>query len=415
MNDAKGSTVAHRGLTIGIIACAVVAVVGIALWMVQLSGGMIQTGMRNLDSWGFYITLFMFFVGLSAGGLIISSIPNAFGMKGFGDISRVAIWTSICCTCVAIGFVVVDLGGPLRLWELFVYSNLSSPLMWDIIVLSTYLILSIVYLWAYRREDEGKMSHTAIRVISIIALVVAVGVHTVTAWIFSLSAAHEFWHTALMGPWFVASALDCGTALVLVVVIALQKAGRLSIERSSMVNLAKMLAVFTCVDLYFFACDLLTSGFPGGEGADVVAMLVTGPLAPFFWTQIACMVLACVILFSICFSVVLFFVRRKHYTLEPGPLPFSRAEKAHACFTSPWVWVLLVGGFQIPNIEFADVANQMTITHWDSGMSLLGYQGLVYWPTPLEFGVAAGVVALGGFLLLLGLKYLPLHLKEKAA
>ena len=214
MNDAKGSTVAHRGLTIGIIACAVVAVVGIALWMVQLSGGMIQTGMRNLDSWGFYITLFMFFVGLSAGGLIISSIPNAFGMKGFGDISRVAIWTSICCTCVAIGFVVVDLGGPLRLWELFVYSNLSSPLMWDIIVLSTYLILSIVYLWAYRREDEGKMSHTAIRVISIIALVVAVGVHTVTAWIFSLSAAHEFWHTALMGPWFVASALDCGTALV---------------------------------------------------------------------------------------------------------------------------------------------------------------------------------------------------------
>ena len=84
MNDAKGSAASHRGLTVGIIACAVVAVIGVALWMVQLSGGMIQTGMRNLDSWGFYITLFMFFVGLSAGGLIISSIPNAFGMKGFG-------------------------------------------------------------------------------------------------------------------------------------------------------------------------------------------------------------------------------------------------------------------------------------------------------------------------------------------
>ena len=341
MNDAKGSTVAHRGLTIGIIACAVVAVVGIALWMVQLSGGMIQTGMRNLDSWGFYITLFMFFVGLSAGGLIISSIPNAFGMKGFGDISRVAIWTSICCTCVAIGFVVVDLGGPLRLWELFVYSNLSSPLMWDIIVLSTYLILSIVYLWAYRREDEGKMSHTAIRVISIIALVVAVGVHTVTAWIFSLSAAHEFWHTALMGPWFVASALDCGTALVLVVVIALQKAGRLSIERSSMVNLAKMLAVFTCVDLYFFACDLLTSGFPGGEGADVVAMLVTGPLAPFFWTQIACMVLACVILF----------VPRLR---TKGGVVVASALVIAGVFCKRCQ--ILMGGFQIPNIEFASIA-----------------------------------------------------------
>ena len=57
-----------------------------------------------------------------------------------------------------------------------------------------------------------------------------------------------------------------------------------------------------------------------------------------------------------------------------------------------------MGGFQIPNIEFADVANRMTITNWESGMSLFGYQGLVYWPTPLEFGVALGVVALGGFL-----------------
>ncbi len=99
----------------------------------QLSGGLVQTGMRNLDSWGLYITMFMFLVGLSAGGLIISSVPRAFGMKGFGGISKVAVWTSICCTVLAIGFVVVDLGQPLRLWELFAYSNLGSPLMWDIV------------------------------------------------------------------------------------------------------------------------------------------------------------------------------------------------------------------------------------------------------------------------------------------
>ena len=82
----------------------------------------------------------MFFVGLSAGGLIISSVPKALGIKGFGGISKVAIWTSVCCTVLAIGFVVVDLGQPARLWELFAYSNLGSPLMWDIIVLAVYLI-----------------------------------------------------------------------------------------------------------------------------------------------------------------------------------------------------------------------------------------------------------------------------------
>ena len=123
-----------KGLTVGIGVGAVLTVVGIALWAVQLSGGMVQTGMRNMDSWGLYITMFMFFVGLSAGGLIISSIPRAFGMQGFGGISKVAVWTSICCTVLAIGFVVVDLGQPLRVWELFAYSNLGSPLMWDIVV-----------------------------------------------------------------------------------------------------------------------------------------------------------------------------------------------------------------------------------------------------------------------------------------
>ena len=90
-----------------VVGSGAIALVGIGVYVYQLLFGLGITGMNNSTSWGLYLTCFMFFVGLSAGGLIISSIPNAFGMKGFGDISRVAIWTSICCTCVAIGFVVL--------------------------------------------------------------------------------------------------------------------------------------------------------------------------------------------------------------------------------------------------------------------------------------------------------------------
>lgn len=392
-NKAAARCPSDKGLKLGIIVSAVLVAIGIAIWMMQLTGGMVQTGMRNLDSWGLYITTFMFFVGLSAGGLIISSIPNAFGMKGFGGISKVAIWTSICCTCVAIGLVVVDLGGPARLWELFVYSNLTSPLMWDILVLGTYLVLSIVYLWAYSREESGKMSHTGIRVISVFALIVAIGVHTVTAWIFSLAPAHEFWHTALMGPWFVASALDCGTALVLIVVIALRRTGYLELEQQNIVNLAKMLGVFVCVDLYFFACDLLTSGYFGGEGANVVAMLTSGQLAPFFWTQIAFMAVALVLLFV-------------------PKLRTNRGVVIASALTIAAVFCkrvqILVGGFQLANIEYADVANSFSLTNWESGLTLQGYQSMVYWPTPMEFCITLGVIALGSLMLLLGLKYLPL-------
>ena len=101
--------------------------------------------------------------------------------------------------------------------------------------------------------------------ISVVALVCAVLVHSVTAWIFGLQQAHELWHTALLAPWFVSSALVCGVALVLVVVIALRKAGYLELDQANVVKLAKMLGAFVLVDLYFFGCDLLTSAFPGGS------------------------------------------------------------------------------------------------------------------------------------------------------
>ena len=268
-----------KGVAVAIVVAAILTVGGLALWAFQLTSGMVNTNMRNLDSWGLYITMFMFLVGLSAGGLIISSAPRVFGMEGFGGVSKIAVWTSICCTVLAIGFVVIDLGQPLRLWELFVYSNLGSPLMWDIIVLGTYLILSIVYLWAMLRFEGGKGSAAALRVVSAIALVCAVLVHSVTAWIFGLQQGREMWHTALLGPWFVSSALVCGVALVLVVVIALRKAGYLELAQEHVVKMLKLLGVFVMVDLYFFGCDLLTEGFPAGSGAEVVAMLTTGPLA----------------------------------------------------------------------------------------------------------------------------------------
>ncbi len=381
-----------RGLTIGIVIAAVVTVVGVALWIVQLNGGMVQTGMRNLDSWGLYITCFMFFVGLSAGGLIISSVPKAFGMKGFGGISKVAVWTSICCTVAAVAFVVVDLGQPLRLWELFAYSNLSSPLMWDIAVISIYLILSIVYLWAMLRNEAGKVSDVALRVVSVVALVCAVLVHSVTAWIFGLQQSREMWNTALLAPWFVSSALVCGTALVLVVVVALRKAGYLDVAQENVVKMAKLLGAFLCVDLYFFGCDLLTEAFPGGNGAEVVEMLVSGSLAPFFWFE----VVGCALAAVVCFVP----------KLRTNSLLVVASLVSIAGIFCKRVQ-LLVGGFQIPNIDYAGVTTQYTITNWESGMAG-AYEGLVYWPTALEFGVALGVLGLAVLLLCLGLKYLPL-------
>ncbi|WP_282209750.1 NrfD/PsrC family molybdoenzyme membrane anchor subunit, partial [Parvibacter caecicola] len=347
---------------------------------------------RNLDSWGLYITMFMFFVGLSAGGLIISSVPKAFGLKGFGGISKVAVMTSIAATVGAIGFVVVDMGQPLRVWELFVYSNLGSPLMWDIIVLMVYLILSCVYLWAQIASERGKVSHAALRVISVVALVCAVMVHSVTAWIFGLQQSHEMWHTALLAPWFVSSALVCGTGLVICAAVALRAAGYLQWDQADLVKLAKLLAVFLLVDLYFFGCDLLTEGFPAASGAEIVAMLVSGPLAPFFWGEVVLSVLAVII------CVV--------PQLRTTPMMVAAGLFAIAAIFCKRVQ-LLVGGFQVANIDWPAVLTPYTVTDWEGNMAQ-AYQGLVYWPAPLELGIALGVVGLSFLVFFLGLKLLPL-------
>ena len=397
-SSAPAAKFGGKGLNIAIVVAAIVTVAGLVLWGVQLTGGLVQTGMRNLDSWGLYITCFMFLVGLSAGGLIISSVPRAFGMKGFGGISKVAVWTSICCTVLAVAFVVIDLGQPLRLWELFAYSNLGSPLMWDIAVISIYLILSVVYLWATLRAEAGKISEKALRVVSVVALVCAVLVHSVTAWIFGLQQAHEFWHTALLAPWFVTSALVCGTALVLIVVVALRRAGYMELAQENVVKMAKMLGAFVMVDLYFFGCDLLTSAFPGGSGAEVAGMLVSGPLAPFFWVE----VIGCALAAVICF------VPR----LRTNPLIVVASLLAIAGIFCKRVQ-LLVGGFQIPNLDYPGVMTPYTVTNWE-GTLAQAYQGMVYWPAPIEFGVALGVFGLGALILLLGLKFLPLRPAENS-
>lgn len=201
------------------------------------------------------------------------------------------------------------------------------------------------------------------------------------------------WHTALLAPWFVSSALVCGTALVMVVAIGLRKVGYLELDQSYLVKLAKLLGAFVMVDLYFFGCDLLTEAFPGGSGAEVVAMLATGPLAPYFWTEIA----GCAACAVICFVPAL----RTNTLLVIGSL------LAIAGIFCKRVQ-LLVGGFQIANLDYAGPLTSMQHTAWDSGLSGI-YGSMVYWPTPLEAGVTLGVVALGALVFLLGIKFLPLR------
>ncbi len=174
---------------------AALAVAGIGAWVWQLMNGLTVTGMSNGNSWGLYIMMFMFFVGLSAGGLIVASSASVFHIKEYKRVAMPAIILSTVCICLAGMFVLIDLGGIQRVWRIVTGPNPTSPLVWDICVITCYLVINVLYLYFMRKGRDH-----AVSVVSRFALPCAILVHSVTAWIFGLQIAKEGWFSAIMAP-----------------------------------------------------------------------------------------------------------------------------------------------------------------------------------------------------------------------
>ena len=259
---------------------AALAVIGICCWVFQLLNGLGVTGMSNVNSWGAYICMFMLFVGLSAGGLIVASSAHVFGIERFKAVAKPAVICSTACICVAGMLVLVDLGGIQRVWRMFTGPNFMSPLLWDMCIITVYLVINILDLVWMQKGQEDK-----VRKLSYVALPVAILVHSVTAWIFGLQIARA-WYTAIMAPIFVVSALDSGLALLLLGLMLLDKVGIAKLDDGLMASLGKLLATFICVDAFFIGCELLTMAYPGAGEAVALGHMLTGATAPFFWAEV---------------------------------------------------------------------------------------------------------------------------------
>ena len=154
-----------------VVGSGAIALVGIGVYVYQLLFGLGITGMNNSTSWGLYLTCFMFFVGLFAGGLIVASSASIFGIKKYKAVALPAVILSLVCICCAGICVLVDLGGIQRIWRMFTGLNFLSPLAWDMIVITCYLVINLVYLYfmCSRKADPAKVA-----VVSRFALPVAI-------------------------------------------------------------------------------------------------------------------------------------------------------------------------------------------------------------------------------------------------
>ncbi len=375
-------------MSLGIL--GLLTLLGLIAWVYQLSNGLIVTGMRNVVSWGLYITSFMFFVGLSAGGLIVSSSATVFDIPAFKAVAKPAVILSTVCIILAGLFIVVDLGSPERILYLFIHPQFQSPLIWDVVVIAIYLVVSLLYL---KHMTQPAPDYRKLATLSAVALPAAVLVHSVTAWIFGLQIARVSWHSALMAPLFVASALDSGLALLIIVLAGLERYSDYKVEPKLYASLAGLLAAFVAVDAFFVFSEVLTAAYPGEESVTAaLGLLLSGPLAPFFWVQV-------VLGLAVPFVILASAANRQ----SKSKILLAAALVILGVFCKR-VW-LLFSSFLLPLVEGAPGITLGQAPAAGAKLDMWAMAGS-YTPTLVEWAIFIGIISFGGIMFIIAARRL---------
>lgn len=299
---------------------------GLYAYTTQVANGLIVAGVRDRISWGVYIASFVFFIGISHAGTLLSAILRATKARWQLSITRMAELITVVALCVGALFPIIDLGRPDRLLNIFIYGRWQSPLVWDILAISTYLTGSTLYLllplipdFALARDRLGPTAsrfrrtlftlgavgyrgtpaqrralERAMTVMMIVIIPVAVSVHTVVSWIFAMTLRVAF-NTTVFGPFFVAGAIYSGIAAIILLMAVLRRLLRLEefITVTQFKALGYLLAAFTLIMTYFNLQEYAVHGYKLESGmAFHFEQLMTGPFAVLFWTYIVgCIVL----------------------------------------------------------------------------------------------------------------------------
>jgi molybdopterin-containing oxidoreductase family membrane subunit len=293
-----------------------VGVWGILAWFTQLRRGLSVTGLNVPVYWGLYITNFVFFIGISHAGTLISAILRLTHAEWRRPITRAAEVITVLVLFFGLGCVILDLGRPDRALNVLWHGNVTSPLLWDVASISTYLTASTIYLylplipdiailrdqlpgrrWLYRilalgwagTPRQRRLLDKAIATMAVIVIPIAVSVHTVVSWVFAMTV-QPMWHSTIFGPYFVVGAIFSGIAAILIAMAFIRKAYHLEnyLKPIHFNNLGLLLLLFTLLWFYFTFAEFLTTYY-GAEPTHMAVFLskTEGRFSPYFWTMVA--------------------------------------------------------------------------------------------------------------------------------
>jgi len=307
-----------------------ICIAGVIAYIYQLRTGLAITGMHDYTSWGIYIATFVFFVAVSLVGALISAVLKLTHANWRIPLTRIAEVIAVASIIMAALIIVIDMGRPERMLNVFLYGRIQSPILWDVAVINMYLIISILMLYIpmipdmamcrdrldniprwqkkmYRilsfnwqgHPSQLKRLTRSVAVLTVLVIPVAFAIHTVTSWLFATTF-RPGWDSTNFGAYFVSGAFMTGTACVIVLAYILNRMYSLqdNITRKHFDYSGKLLHLLAVVYLYFNINEYLVPGFKlGGLEADFLRDTFTGSKAPLFWTtQIGGLLLPIIVL-----------------------------------------------------------------------------------------------------------------------
>ena len=387
-------------------AIGLIAVIGFAgyQWSRQLSEGMVVAGMNRPVYWGLYITNYVFFIGISHAGTLISAILRLTQAEWRRPITRCAEAITVFALLMGSSNVLWHLGRPELIYVPLLYPQPLSPLIWDVVCISIYFVGSLTYLylpmipdmallrdrgtrlrWMYRALALGwqgteRQQHRLENLIGFMAVAIipiAVSVHTVVSWVFAMSI-QPMWHSAIFGPYFVVGAIFSGIGALIVAMAVLRRVFKLEafFQPIHFSNLGLLMLTMACLWFYFTFAEHMTVWY--GNEPDEMAVFnsrVSGQFALPFWTMVTC-----------CFVIPLGILSFSRFRTVTGTVIASVA-----VLIGMWLerFIIVLSTSSYPRVESA----------WDLG---------TYTPSLVELSITAGEFACFALLYIIFSKLFPL-------
>lgn len=307
----------HWSYNLFMVAMSLIVLWGLFAWYTQLRHGLKVTGLNDMVPWGIYMTNFVFFIGISYAGTLLSGILRITQAGWRTPVTRMAEIITVVGLIVGSVQIVFDNGRPDRLLNMIIYGRFQSAFVWDMLSITTYLTGAIIYLyvplipdialmrdrlgptaaswklWMYRvlavgwigTQEQKRRLNKAIGILAVMLIPIAVSAHTVLSWIFGMTL-RPGWNSTIFGPYFVVGAVFSGIAGILIVMAVFRRVFHLEeyVTEKQFHYLAYLLLAFVGLYAYFSFAEYLTGWYKlAGEEKELLSMLFVGAQAPAFW------------------------------------------------------------------------------------------------------------------------------------